>query len=101
MKVIGERVLVEQIATRKKSNIISKNGDKVNPDTWVIVNKILSVGSVIKNPEIKVGETPVFGEFTNFGNVKIIIRTKEKVVSHIIVHYNDIVGVDELHIPAV
>lgn len=96
MKVIGEGVLIREVATKRKSQLITGGADVDLKSTHIITRVVEQIGAKIDNPEIKVGDIPIFSEFVSFGNVKIISKTEQKIESLIIVHYNDIIGVDSV-----
>ena len=99
MKVVGERVLVEQILTKKQSSLIITGSDKnMGFDAKFTV---LQLGSKCPKGEgeIQVGDNPIFSKNVTFEGVKVIEEKKEagqlvKSVAHVIVHYEDILGAD-------
>ena len=99
MKVVGERVLVEQILTKKKSSLIITGSDKnMGFDAKFTV---LQLGNKCPKGEgeIQVGDNPIFSKNVTFEGVKVIEEKKEagqlvKSVAHVIVHYEDILGAD-------
>jgi len=96
MKVIGEGVLIKEVAIKRKSQLITGGADVDLKSTHIITRTVEQIGSKIDNPEIKIGDIPIFSEFTSFGNVKVISKTEQKIETLIIVHYNDIIGVDNV-----
>ena len=95
MKAIGQYVLIEQTAIKRKSQIITEGKMDIK-DTHIITNKVLQLGKKIEDPEIEIGDNPIFGEHTNFGNVKIVSSTEQKTEALILVHYSDIIGIDNI-----
>lgn len=102
MKVVGERVLVEQILTKKQSKIILSEADKKNKEMGFDAKfTVLQLGSKCPKgeDEIQVGDNPIFSKNVTFEGVKVIEEKKEggqlvKSVAHVIVHYEDILGAD-------
>ena len=101
MKVVGERVLVEQILTKKQSKIILPGGDKNKEMGFDAKFTVLQLGSKCPRGEgeIQVGDNPIFSKNVTFEGVKVIEEKKEagqlvKSVAHVIVHYEDILGAD-------
>ena len=101
MKVVGERVLVEQILTKKQSKIILPGVDKNKEMGFDAKFTVLQLGSKCPKGEgeIQVGDNPIFSKNVTFEGVKVIEEKKEggqlvKSVAHVIVHYEDILGAD-------
>ena len=101
MKVVGERVLVEQILTKKQSKIILTGADKNKEMGFDAKFTVLQLGSKCPKGEgeIQVGDNPIFSKNVTFEGVKVIEEKKEgsqlvKSVAHVIVHYEDILGAD-------
>ena len=101
MKVVGERVLVEQILTKKQSKIILSGADKNKEMGFDAKFTVLQLGSKCPKGEgeIQVGDNPIFSKNVTFEGVKVIEEKKEggqlvKSVAHVIVHYEDILGAD-------
>ena len=101
MKVVGERVLVEQILTKKQSKIILPRADKTKEMGFDAKFTILQLGNKCPKGEgeIQVGDNPIFSKNVTFEGVKVIEEKKEagqlvKSVAHVIVHYEDILGAD-------
>ena len=103
MKVVGERVLVEQILTKKQSKIILTESDRNKNKEMGFDAKftVLQLGNKCPKGEgeIQVGDNPIFSKNVTFEGVKVIEEKKEagqlvKSVAHVIVHYEDILGAD-------
>ena len=101
MKVVGERVLVEQILTKKQSKIILPGADKNKEMGFDAKFTVLQLGSKCPKGEgeIQVGDNPIFSKNVTFEGVKVIEEKKEagqlvKSVAHVIVHYEDILGAE-------
>lgn len=95
MQVLDNRVLVEQLMVAKKSKIIL--GKDVKADEKFDVSfKVLALGpGVPKDTLLKVGDKPIFGKYVDFHGVKVIEKTADKEVLHVIVMYDDIIGIDD------
>jgi hypothetical protein len=100
MKVVGERVLVEQILTKKESKIIlpgSQNKDSGYDAKFTVLQ--LGAKCPTGEGEIQLGEHPIFSKNVTFEGVKVIEETKVgneivKSVAHVVVHYEDIIGAE-------
>jgi len=92
MKVLGKRVLVEEIMIKKTSKIIRI--DEKDPTTFKIDHKVLQIGKECET-DLKVGDVPIFGEHTPMNTRKLIEGGKDKLIFNIIVHIEDIVGIDD------
>lgn len=96
MKVLGKRVLVEQVMTKKKSKVILLDGaDK--KDTFDISFKVIALGPKCpkEKSSIKIGDIPIFGTHTQFEGVKVLKKDSNGMTTHVIVHYDDIIGLDD------
>ena len=101
MKVVGERVLVAQILTKKQSKIILPGAAKNKELGFDAKLTVLQLGNKCPQGEgeIQVGDNPIFSKNVTFEGVKVIEEKKEagqlvKSVAHVIVHYEDILGAD-------
>lgn len=94
MKVLGARVLIEEVMTKKTSAIIRI--DNKDPSTFEVEVKVIMLGGGCpKDAEVKVGDSPILEKFTDTDTRKIISSTKNKIVSQFIVHYENIAGIDD------
>ena len=94
MKAIGEYVLLKQVSEKKKTQLITQ-GLIDAKDTHIMTNEVLQIGSKVIDPEIEIGDNPIFGEHMSFGNIKVISSTDTKMEAYVIVHYNDIIGIED------
>jgi hypothetical protein len=100
MKIIGNRVLVEQTSTKSESLIIMTEKNKGND--LIITFKVLQLGNECPTGEghVKVGDTPIFSEHVSFSGHKTIDVTKApngevtKLIAHTIVYYDDIIATE-------
>jgi hypothetical protein len=100
MKIIGNRVLVEQTSIKSESLIIMTEKNKGND--LVITFKVLQLGNECPTTEghVKVGDIPIFSEHVTFSGHKTIDVTKApngevtKLVAHTIVYYDDIIATE-------
>ena len=98
MKVLGRRVLVEQVMVEKKSSIIIPEAQKKSgkpEDNYEVTFTIIQVGDECPEGNINVGDKPIFGKYVDFNGVKVVEKSKEKEVLHVIVGYDDIIGIDD------
>lgn len=94
MKVLGKRVLIEQTMVRKKSALLLENKDPNSIDNFDMSQKIIQVGSDCPIGEINEGDTPILGKYSEPSAVKVIEKSQDKMITHIIMDYDNIVGVD-------
>ena len=98
MKVLGRRVLVEQVMVEKKSSIIIPESQKKTgkpEDNYEVTFSIIQIGNDVPEGLIEVGDKPIFGKYVDFNGVKVIEKSKEKEVLHVIVGFDDIIGIDD------
>lgn len=93
MKVLGKRVLIEQTLTKKESKIIMAG--KNNEDSFNTSYKVLALGPECPTDEIKIGDIPIFGKYGEPQSIKILEKSEEKMIAHIIVPYDDIIGIED------
>lgn len=96
MKVLGKRILVEQVMTKKDSKIIRLDGSD-KKDSFDVNFKVIALGPECptEKDSIKVGDTPIFGTHTQFEGMKVLKKDDKGMVTHVIVHYDDIIGLDD------
>lgn len=100
-KIIGKRVLIEQTLTAKESKIIL-NTAKQPKDNVNFSFKVVKLGTECPQgpEEVAVGDNVIFSQHVTFEGVKILSEEKNahgvviKSVSHVIVYYDDIIGVE-------
>jgi len=100
MKIIGKRVLVEQVSVKKDTKIIMTEKNK---NEGISVSfKVLQLGNEcpVGEGHVQVGDVPVFSENVTFDGFKMIKTDKApngeilKAVAHTIVWYDDIIATD-------
>ncbi len=100
MKIIGKRVLVEQVSLKKDSKIIQL--DKNKEQGLSVTFKVLQLGNECPTGEghVKVGDIPVFSESVTFDGFKMIEVDKApngevlKAKAHTVVWYDDIIATE-------
>ena len=100
MKIIGNRVLVEQTSVKNESVIIMTEKNKGSD--LIITFKVLQLGNECPTGEghVKVGDIPVFTEHVTFDGHKMVTLDKApngevlKAVAHTVVYYDDIVATE-------
>ncbi len=100
MKIIGNRVLVEQTSVKNESLIIMTEKNKGSD--LIITFKVLQLGNECPTGEghVKVGDIPIFSESVTFSGHKTISVDKKpngeviKLVAHTIVYYDDIIATE-------
>ena len=97
-KILGNRVLIEQIMTKKESNLILTAKQKEDTENFEIERKVIMVGRGVNKEEIEVGDIPVFGKYAVEDSIKIISKTEDVLVAHLVMHVDNIVGIDNLEI---
>jgi co-chaperonin GroES (HSP10) len=100
-KIIGKRVLIEQVLTAKPRKIIVA-GAKQAADNVDYAFTVLALGTECPKGELEVaiGDKVIFSQHVTFEGVKIISEERDahkqitNSVSHVIVHYDDIIAVE-------
>ena len=100
MKIIGNRVLVEQTSVKKESKIILT--DKSKEQGLEITFKVIQLGNEcpVGDGHVKVGDIPIFSEHVTFSGHKTITVDKKpngeviKLIAHTIVYYEDIIATE-------
>lgn len=100
MKIIGKRVLVEQISVKKDSKIILT--EKSKEQGIAVTFKVLQLGNEcpVGEGHVEVGDVPVFSESVTFDGFKMITTEKApngevlKAVAHTVVWYDDIIATE-------
>lgn len=95
MKAIGNYVLVRQTVKKKVKNIILPKSAEENKDNYIISFEILQFGKEAdkkaKELDIKVGDKPIFSSHSQPQIVNIV----DKETMLIIIHIEDILGVED------
>jgi len=92
-RVLGENVLIKQTMKKKKGKLILDGADK-DEDKFDFSFEIVQLGDTV-TAKISVGEYPVFGKYVNFNPLKILEKNENGMSSLLVVHQNDIIGIDE------
>lgn len=93
MRVLDQYVLVKQIM-KKKTSLILMDAAKSSRDAHDFSFTVIQKGDKCER-NIDIGEHPIFSEYVKFTGLKVIKKTKLGMISHVIVHENDIIGVDD------
>tara|TARA_R110000796_G_scaffold231853_8_gene349954 strand:+ start:7246 stop:7575 length:330 start_codon:yes stop_codon:yes gene_type:complete len=96
MKVLGNRILIEQKMTSKKSQLLLPD-TVADKEKFDFAFKVLQVGPQCPTNEadrIVVGDTPVFSQYVNFQGTKLIHKDDAGMIVHVIVVYDDIIAID-------
>lgn len=101
-KVLGNRVLVEQIMTKKESSLILTKEQKQDTDNFHMERKIIMLGDEVAKGRLEIGDIPIFGKYAVEESIKIVekidTKTEYKMIAHIIMHVENIVGLDEIEL---
>lgn len=97
-RILGNRVLIEQIMTKKESNLILTAKQKEDTENFEIERKVIMVGLGVNKEEIEVGDIPVFGKYAVEDSIKIVSKTDDVLVAHLVMNVDNIVGIDNLEI---
>lgn len=97
MKVLGRRVLIEQTMIRKVSVLVSSK-DPNSIDNFDITQKVIGIGNDVPADTIEIGDTPILGKYSEPSAVKVIEKNDNKMISHIIMDYDNICGIDDIEI---
>lgn len=94
MKVLGNRILVEQVMTRK-STLIQANIKKDAEENFDIKRVVLQVGPDVPPGTIEVGDIPIFGKYAEPTSVKIFEKSDQVVKALLVMEYENIVAIDD------
>lgn len=97
-RILGNRVLIEQIMTKKESSLILTAKQKEDTENFEIERKVIMVGLGVNEQEIEVGDIPVFGKYAVEDSIKIVSKTDDVLVAHLVMNVDNIVGIDNLEI---
>lgn len=97
-RILGNRVLIEQIMTKKESNLILTAKQKEDTENFETERKVIMVGLGVNKEEIEVGDIPVFGKYAVEDSIKIVSKTDDVLVAHLVMNVDNIVGIDNLEI---
>lgn len=92
MKLLEKYILIEQTAISKKIDLLLPVTAK-DDDRFDYSFKVLQKGPQC-DPIIEVGDKPIFTNHVRFLGIKVISKTDNKMIVHVIVHETDIVGFD-------
>ena len=95
MRVLGKKIVVEQVMTKKQSKIIRL--DKENKEQFEVSMKVVQLGPEcpVDETSVKVGEIPIISPFAQVYGAKVLEKSDERMSSHIIYDYDDVVGIDD------
>lgn len=94
MKVLGNRVLIEHKAQRKKSAIHVLGNDK-NADVYDMTFTVIALGDGVEGNKLKPGDKILLGTHTQPNLAKEVKKTNDLSIYNVIVHYDDIEAVLE------
>ena len=92
VRVMADFVLVKQVMKAKKSAIILDNVQDQREKFDYYFQVVQKGKDCVR--DFNVGESPIFSEYVKFSGLKILHKNDEGMVSLVIVHENDIIGVD-------
>jgi hypothetical protein len=92
VRVLADFVLVKQVMRKKKTAIIMDAAES-DKDRFDYSFEVVQKGEECKR-NINIGDSPIFSEYVKFSGVKILEKDENGMVSVVIVHENDIIGVD-------
>ena len=100
MKIIGKRVLVEQLSVKKESKIILS--EKSKEQGLSVTFKVLQLGNECPTGpgHVEIGDVPIFSESVTFDGFKMIEMEKApngevlKAKAHTVVWYDDIIATE-------
>lgn len=94
MKILGNRVLIEHKAKRKRSAIHVLGNDK-NADVFDMTFTVLALGDEVEEGKLKKGDQVILGTHTQPNLAKEIKKTNDESIYNVIVQYEDIEAVLE------
>ena len=93
MRVLRKYVLIEQKMVKKESKIILTK-EASDKDKFDYSFKIAQKGPECSD-QISVGDIPLFNEHVRFQGMKILTKDDKGMVALVIVHEEDIIGIDD------
>lgn len=94
MKVLGNRVLVEQTSTRKQS-AIHMIGENNNTQVFDIEFKIIGLGDEVQLNKFAIDDKIVINQHAHPNPIKQIKKTENESIYHLIVYVEDIEAILE------
>ena len=95
MKVLGNRILVEQTMTKKKSALVALNAKKDSEENFDVKRVVIQVGPEVPSDVIKVGDIPIFGKYADPAAIKILNKDDNGMLAHLVMEYENIVALDD------
>ena len=97
MKVLGNRLLVEQTYTKVQSKIIKIASSKGSgsSDDFTVDQRIIQLGTEYSKGELSIGDIPIIAEHALQGGRRQISKSETQMVWHLIVEADDIIGIDD------
>lgn len=92
VRVLDQYVLVKQTMRKKKTRIVM-DGAKDDRDKFDYHFEVVAKGSKCER-EISVGDSPIFSEHVRFSGIKVIEKNENGMISAVLVHEGDIIGID-------
>lgn len=93
MKVLGKRILVEEIMTKIERKVILTPGKDKEPDNFEIKRKVIDVGEDVNT--IVVGDIPIFGTYSQPAAIKTISKDDKGMIVHCVYDLDNVVAVEK------
>ena len=93
MKVLGKRILVEEIMTKIERKVILTPGKDKEPDNYEIKRKVIDVGEDVNT--IVVGDIPIFGTYSQPAAIKTISKDDKGMIVHCVYDLDNVVAVEK------
>ena len=93
MKVLGKRILVEEIMTKIKRKVILTPGNDKEPDNYEIKRKVIDVGEDVYT--VNIGDIPIFGTYTQPAAIKTISKDDKGMIVHCVYDLDNVVAVEK------
>lgn len=93
IKLLDKYVLIEQITVKKESKIILTDSAK-EEDKFDFFFKIIDKSKHC-NEDIEIGWIPILNNHASPHLVRVIDQAKDTRIAHLIVHENELIGIEE------
>ena len=93
MKVLGKRILVEEIMTKIERKVILTPGKDKEPDNFEIKRKVIDIGEDVNT--IVVGDIPIFGTYSQPAAIKTISKDDKGMIVHCVYDLDNVVAIEK------
>lgn len=93
VKVLGKRILVEEIMTKIERKVILTPEKDKEPDNFEIKRKVIDIGDDVHT--IAIGDIPIFGTYSKPAAIKTISKDDKSVVLHCVYDLDNVVAIEK------